>query len=114
MVLKHPSVNNTVNNTNNDNPVVVDNSQVIFYYGETCSFCKIVEAYIENNNFSLKSQIVKKEVFVNQTNAQELTAKAEACGLDTQKIGVPFLWYQGRCIIGDQEIINLFKTTNTQ
>jgi glutaredoxin len=112
-VLKNKSV---INNSadNQIAPVNIDNNQIVLYYGETCPHCKVVEAYINNNDFTLKSQIVNKEVFNNQTNAAELEERAKTCGIASNQIGVPLLWYKDRCLVGDQEIINLFKTTNMQ
>jgi hypothetical protein len=112
-VLKNkPVINNPTDNQ--VTPVNIDNNQIILYYGDTCPHCKIVEAYINDNNFTLKPQIVNKEVFNNQTNEAELEGRAKICGISSNQIGVPLLWYKDRCLIGDQNIINLFKTTNVQ
>jgi len=51
----------------------------------------------------------EKEVYYNQNNAKELGEKAKSYGIDQNEIGVPFLWNNGRCIIGDQDIINFFE-----
>jgi glutaredoxin len=112
-VLKNkPATNNTDDNQNTS--VNINNDQTVLYYSVTCPHCKIVEAYINDNNFTLKSQIVNKEVSQNEANAAELYAKAKICGIPSDQIGVPLLWYKGQCHVGDQPIINLFKTTNVQ
>lgn len=84
---------------------------VVLYYGDTCPHCLKVESFIDNNQFPLKNQIVKKEVFNNQANADEMTQHAEQCGLDTSSLGVPFFWYKGKCVVGDEDIIKLFQST---
>ena len=95
-------------------PAKINNEEIVLYYGETCPHCKIVEAYIANNNFTLKSKIVNKEVFNDKANANELEERARTCSIPNNEIGVPLLWYKNRCYVGDQSIINLFKTTDVQ
>jgi glutaredoxin len=94
---------------NNKEPETIVGSEIVLYYGEGCPHCKIVDEYIAENNVEQKIQFVKKEVWFNQKNALELGEKAKTCGLPTNSIGVPFLWDGGKCLIGDQEIINFFK-----
>lgn len=79
----------------------------IFYWGDGCPHCQDVKDWMAENNFEEKVEIVSKEVYNNQTNSRELTARAESCGLDTQRIGVPFLYtIDGDCLIGTPNIID--------
>jgi len=84
-------------------------NQIIFYYGDGCPHCAIVEEYIKENKIQDKISFTQKEVYYNQGNAKELEEKAKICGLPTDSIGVPFLWDGEKCLIGDQDIINFFK-----
>jgi hypothetical protein len=56
-----------------------------------------------------KMTIEQKEVYGNQANAKELAAAASRCGLSSNKIGVPFLWAEDRCLVGDVDINAYFK-----
>lgn len=85
-------------------------SQIILFYGNDCPHCAIVEEYIKKNSIGDKISFIQKEVYYNQSNAKELKAKAKICGLPTNSIIVPFLWDGEKCFIGDQNIINFFKT----
>lgn len=85
------------------------NQDLILYYGETCPHCKIVEAFLQENKISEKVDFSQKEVFLNAKNAQELSKKAAPCKIDQKEMGVPFLWNNGQCLEGDQDIINFFK-----
>ncbi len=78
----------------------------IFFYGNTCPHCKDVEEWMENNKIKEKMEIIKKEVYDNKANAQELSLAAQSCGLDTNNIGVPFLYAENKCFIGTPDIIN--------
>lgn len=84
-------------------------SEIIFFYGETCPHCKIVEEYMDENKIKDKVPFVSKEIYKNKQNSDELIAKAKICGLAVNSIGVPFLWDGQKCLIGDQPIINFFE-----
>jgi glutaredoxin len=83
--------------------------QIILFYGDGCPHCALVEQYVTANNVALKVPFVKKEVYSNDKNAEELAAKAKICGLPINSIGVPFLWDGSKCRVGDQDIIEFFK-----
>ena len=78
----------------------------IFFYGNTCPHCADVEAWMKENKIEGKISIIKKEVYDNQQNAQELTQVVESCGLPTDSIGVPFLYTEDKCLIGTPDIID--------
>jgi len=81
-------------------------AKTILYFGDTCPHCENVEKYIKDNGIDGKIEILRKEVYRNQKNAREMAKKAEQCGLPTGEIGVPFLWDNGQCVLGDQPIID--------
>jgi glutaredoxin len=90
-------------------PVPVPTNQesgLVFFYGHTCPHCQEVEEWLKNNKIEDKVKIVKKEVYDNQQNAQELATAAKNCGLPTDRIGVPFLYAEGQCLIGTPEVEN--------
>jgi len=85
----------------------------VLYYREDCPHCKIVEAFVEDNNVTGKMGIVQKEVMTNQTNKDEFKKVAESCQIDLAKAGVPFFYSGGedekKCLMGDTDIINFMK-----
>jgi glutaredoxin len=85
-------------------------AEIIFFYGDGCPHCAVVEKYIKDNGVDQKIDFQTKEVYYNKANAEELGKKAEACGINTNEIGVPFLWDGSKCLIGDQDIVDFFKT----
>ena len=85
-------------------------SGIVFYYGQECPHCLKVEEYIKNNNIDAKIPVTKKEVWHDQTNAAEMIARAKKCGLDPNAVGVPLLYDNGKCYIGDVDIINYFAS----
>ena len=76
-----------------------------FFYGNTCPHCAEVETWIKENKVEDKISIVKKEVYDNQQNAAEMTKAAQDCGLPTDSIGVPFLYAEGKCLVGTPDVI---------
>lgn len=83
--------------------------QIIFFYGDGCPHCALVDEYLEKNNIAEKVSFSRKEVYHNRVNAKQLEEKAKACGMPTDSIGVPFLWDGEKCFVGDKEVIDFFK-----
>lgn len=80
------------------------------YYSLTCPHCKIVEAFITDNNITLKFE--QKEVSTNPLNAAELINAGKICKLDPQYQGsIPLLVYNQTCYLGDVDIINFLNKT---
>jgi len=97
-----------------ENSIIINNNQSeknvpIFFYGNTCPHCADVERWMQENKVEKKIKITKKEVYDNQQNAQELTQAAEKCGLPTDSIGVPFLFAEGKCLIGTPDITSFLS-----
>ena len=87
----------------------VEASGIILFYGNGCSHCENVDKFIRDNEIEKRVNFTKLEVFNNKENANILVEKANACGLPTDKIGVPFLWDGNNCISGDVDIIKFFQ-----
>jgi glutaredoxin len=78
----------------------------IFFWGDGCPHCQDVKDWMEENSLEEKVEVLSKEVYNNQDNYQEFTARAQSCGLDTQRIGVPFLYtIDGDCLMGSPDVI---------
>jgi len=94
------------NNQSVPETVEISKKIPIFFYGNTCPHCKDVENWMKENKIEERIEIVKKEVYKNQENAQELSLAAQSCGLDTNNIAVPFLYVENKCFIGTPDIIS--------
>ncbi len=93
-----------------ENESVDDTSADILYWGTTCPHCHDTIEWIEKNDIEEKISIVRKEVYNNQANSIDLSAKAKSCGLDEINIGVPFMYTsQGECLIGTPDITNYLQ-----
>lgn len=92
------------------NELVQKEDSPIFFYGNTCPHCKDVEYWMKKNSVEEKINVIKKEVYENRSNAEELVKAAKSCGLDTNSIGVPFLYAEGKCIVGSPDVINYLSS----
>jgi glutaredoxin len=79
-------------------------NQIVFYYGITCPHCKEVEQWMKEKKIEEKIKVIKKEVYQNQANQQELSYVAQKCNLNPSMIGVPFLYTDGQCFIGTPDV----------
>jgi glutaredoxin len=83
-------------------------ADIVYYYGEGCSHCKELGVFLEENKVAEKVDFVKKEVWRNKGNNNELMKRAEECGLDKNKIGVPFVYSRGKCFVGGPDATKFF------
>lgn len=84
-------------------------AEPVFYYGNTCPHCKDVEEWFKANKVEEKIKFTQKEVYDDAQNAAELNQVAASCGMDTSSIGVPFLYAEGKCLVGSPDIIKYFS-----
>lgn len=97
-----------------DQPALPDTlltTDIIFFYGSTCSHCKKVEQFFSDYQMDKRVTFEQKEVYDNQDNAQLMTEKQALCKdlAEADKGGVPFMYSSKKCIVGDQPIIDYFK-----
>lgn len=83
--------------------------EIILYYSTECPHCKNVEDFIQQNQVQNKISFTQKEIS-DPANLKDLQSKAKQCNLQSDTVGIPFLWYNGKCILGDTDIINFFKS----
>ena len=86
-----------------------DGASIIYYYGEECPHCKDVQDFIDQNGVAEKVRFVKKEVWHNTKNAREMETRAQICGIQPEGMGVPFVFADGKCVIGTPDAIAFFK-----
>lgn len=84
-------------------------SSTVYFYGEECPHCKDVLSFFDKNDIYNKVDFVKKEVWHNKKNGEELRKSALKCGLNPSNIGVPFVFSEGRCYMGGPDVINFFS-----
>lgn len=109
-----------VNSDQQIEQVATENSEEIsadiFYWGTTCPHCHDVQDWMEEQEVEDKIDIISKEVYHNQANSLDLTAKARSCDLDTRRgVPVPFLYtIDGDCLIGSPDIIEYLEGRITE
>jgi cytochrome c biogenesis protein CcdA len=87
--------------------VFAEGDKAILYYGNGCSHCAKVEKFMQDNVFGI--EIEKKEIYQNQDNAEEFNEVCDKEGVDLMSRGVPFLYAEGECVVGDEPIISYLQ-----
>ena len=83
----------------------IPDASTIYFYGEECPHCKRINEFLETNAVASKFTFTKKEVWHSRTNSAQMKEKAEACGLDPSKVGVPFIYTEGNtCFVGEPDV----------
>lgn len=84
-----------------------------YYWGDGCPHCKIVDEFTQNWTGKDKINIKKLEVWKNTKNAELMAERAKNCNIVRTEMGVPLLVTpEGKCLIGDQPIIEHYKSLN--
>lgn len=87
-----------------------DPNAIVYYYGDGCPHCKTINEFLEANKISEKVSFEKKEVWGNRTNAREMDRRAKACGVNSDGMGVPFVYGgDGVCYIGEPDVRKFFS-----
>ncbi|MFZ2187390.1 MAG: glutaredoxin domain-containing protein [Candidatus Moraniibacteriota bacterium] len=95
---------------NGQSQIVDDPDAIVYYYGEGCPHCKVVQDFLDDNDIAAKVSFEKKEVWSDKQNAAEVGRRAKVCGIKPDGMGVPFVYGgDGRCYIGEPDVINFFK-----
>ncbi len=94
---------------NSEEAKTVPQTRIQLFYGKGCSHCKDVDKFLEENKIAEKVQFDNLEVWFNKENTNLLMEKASICGIDQSEIGVPFLFSEGKCLVGAPEIEDFFK-----
>ncbi len=87
----------------------LDQSVTTYFYGETCPHCRDVRKFLDENKIEEKFSFVKREVWSDRTNASLMREAAEICALKAEEVAVPFVFSEGKCLIGTPKVIDFFK-----
>lgn len=87
----------------------LNGTKIIYYYSNTCTHCKAVLEFMDKNDIYSKVEFSKKEITTDRNNSKELSEAASKCGMNPASIGVPFVYDNGKCYMGDVDIIDLFS-----
>lgn len=85
-----------------------DPNAVVYYYGEGCPHCKAIDEFISANGIADKVSFEKKEVWGNKANASEMQRRAKVCGIQPEGMGVPFVYAEGKCFVGEPDVRKFF------
>ena len=84
-----------------------------YFWGNGCPHCANVEKFLESWNMRDKVKIDKYEVWGNRDNANLMSSRASYCKLNLTNLAVPMLFTpDGKCIEGDEPIIDFLKNLN--
>lgn len=93
-----------------DSPVTDDPNAIVYYYGEGCPHCKVINEFLESNKIAEKVNFTKKEVWNDRKNAAELNRRAKTCNVQPEGMGVPFVYGgDGKCYIGEPDVKKFFN-----
>lgn len=86
----------------------VSNEDILLFYSPTCPHCKIVEEFIQNNSLDSRINITMKNTWLPEI-AKEYSQAADLCKIAQDARGVPMLYYNQTCYLGDVDSIKILK-----
>ncbi len=82
-----------------------------YFWGDGCPHCAKVEEFMSTWDKKDKVSVTKYEVWKDKNNLSIFTDRAAKCGIGQRELAVPMLVTpEGKCLMGDQPIIDLFKS----
>lgn len=81
----------------------------IFFYSNDCGHCQKVKQYIADYKIEEKVSFSLVEAFTSEANYDLFNEKAAACRLSGSRKGVPLIYENGKCYVGEIEAIDFFK-----
>lgn len=84
-----------------------------YFWGNGCPHCAVVAEFFDSSDKDEKVNLKKYEVWYNKTNAKIMEDRFNSCPNKpaASQMAVPFLVTpEGECLVGDEPIINLFKS----
>lgn len=88
---------------------VADVSGTVYYFGAECPHCKKINEFLEENKIAEKVTFLKKEVWHSTENAKEMAQAATQCNIAKENVGVPFVFDNGTCFIGEPDVRKFFS-----
>ncbi|MDD3145071.1 MAG: hypothetical protein PHV23_03075 [Candidatus Gracilibacteria bacterium] len=91
----------------------LEETSYIYYYGQGCPHCANLDKYISGVDGYEKLNIVKKEVYFDDKNRQDMLDDGKRLGLEESAIGLPFFIINKAGVespmVGDGPIIDYLK-----
>jgi glutaredoxin len=87
---------------------VADIQGTVYFFGAECPHCKKINEFLEKNDIASRVSFEKKEVWNDKTNAAQMLQAATQCSIDKKDVGVPFVFDNGQCLIGEPDVRKFF------
>jgi len=87
--------------------------KIAIFYSTSCPHCQKVSQYLSDNKIEEKLDVLKLKVDDENTDKANIDLwfqKVQECNLGEESLGVPFMYHQGKCVIGDQPIIDYINS----
>lgn len=71
-----------------------------YFWGDGCPHCADLDKWVKEKGYDKTVKYTKLEVWKNPDNAALLEVVAQFCKLEKTGMGVPFIYYNGKCVTG--------------
>jgi cytochrome c biogenesis protein CcdA/glutaredoxin len=97
-------------------PVILaeQESKNCLFFSTGCAHCGKVDKYFQENNILEQYNIEEKNISGDAKCAQEFNVICQDNGIPLGERGIPMLYFEGQCLMGDTPIIDFFKNKEFQ
>jgi len=82
----------------------------IYFFTATCPHCANVKEYIETNNIKNRIYFVSRDISSDKDAYAIIQLIGQRCGISQNQLAVPLFWDTEKCYLGDDRVIEYFKT----
>lgn len=79
--------------------------EMILFWGVNCPYCHVVREKLDSEKLRERVEIKEVEIQKETKNLSLFKEKAQVCGIDLEKAGVPMLFLDGKCYQGVDSIM---------
>lgn len=92
-----------------ENQKEMEKMSIAFYSGDNCSECVNIEKYLAENNVKAIVSFEERNIDKSEADATQMAEDAMQCDIEIESFGIPFVWSDGECYLGEKSIIDFFK-----
>jgi len=86
------------------------NKNVMYYFwGDGCPHCADLDKWVKEKGYDKTVKYTKLEVWKNPNNAALMDVVASYCKIEKTGMGVPFVYYKGKCVSGTPDAQSVFE-----
>lgn len=113
LIFPRPAIDNNINSQDIvlEDVQNIEDSAALVFYTNSCPFCENLLKYVNENESNIDLEIKSLKIdnpTTDKANLELVLSKLKECNI-TEGWGVPLLYHEGKCIMGDKPAMDYFE-----